>query len=200
MSSTYKPWMMFVDGENLTIRAQELAYQEGVDLANNNLFPLYLKDVYFWPAGCQPYNYNWCKRAHAPQQAERCYYYTCITGSMQNIDTVRDSLFKFGFTPTVVKKEKGQKAKGVDISLTKDMLLQAFLGNYDIAVLVTGDADFIPLVEEVKRLGRRVVVSFFEKSGLNPQLRIAGDEFHPLQLNMCHTTFQIVILAFSLTS
>jgi len=184
MSSTYKPWMMFVDGENLTIRAQELAQQEGIDLTNKNLFPLYLKDVYFWPAGCQPYNHLWSKRAHAPQQAERCYYYTCRIGTMPDIDAARDSLFEFGFTPIVIQKPKGQKAKGVDISLTKDMLLQASLGNYDIAVLVAGDGDFIPLVEEVKRLGRRVVVAFFEKSGLNPGLRIAGDEFYPLQLDM----------------
>src|SRR4051794_12186407 len=45
-------------------------------------------------------------------------------------------------------------AKGVDISLTKDMLVQAFLGNYDIAVLVAADGDYLPVVEEVKRLGK----------------------------------------------
>jgi len=107
-----------------------------------------------------------------------------MTGTTPNIDSARNSLFEFGFTPIVIQKPKGQRTKGVDISLTKDMLLQAFLGNYDIAVLVAGDGDFIPLVEEVKRLGRRVVVAFFEESGLNPGLRVAGDEFYPLRLNM----------------
>ena len=40
------------------------------------------------------------------------------------------------------------KAKGVDIALTTDMLSNAFLGNYDVAVLVAGDGDYVPLVEQ----------------------------------------------------
>jgi len=31
------------------------------------------------------------------------------------------------------------------------MLSHAFLDHYEVACLVTGDADYIPLVEEVKR-------------------------------------------------
>lgn len=182
MSSTYKKWMMFVDGENLTIRAQEVAEKEGVNLNSSQVFPCYLKDVYFWPAGCLPYNHNWSARAHAPQMAERCYYYTCVTGDAVVIENVCDKLCNCGFSPVVIQKPKGQRAKGVDISLTKDMLLHAFLGNFEIAVLVGGDGDFGPLVEEVKRLGKRVVVAFFEKNGLNPSLRRAADEFYPLRL------------------
>src|SRR5262249_21732676 len=44
-----EPWMMFVDGENLTLRAQEIAQQVGMDLTDSQRFPVYLKDVYFWP-------------------------------------------------------------------------------------------------------------------------------------------------------
>jgi len=79
----------------------------------------------------------------------------------------------------VFKKSKQQeKAKGVDISLTKDMLSHAFMDHYQIAVLMSGDGDYIPVVEEVKRLGKRVVVWFFgETEGLNPKLRLAADEF-----------------------
>src|SRR4051794_35495636 len=148
MSSTYKKWMMFVDGENLTIRAQELALQEGVDLSNKEAFPSYQKDVYFWPTGRLPHHQAWVKKSHAPENAERCYYYTCTQGDQQNVDDVRDALRECGFSPVVMKKQKNRKAKGVDISLTKDMLVHAFMGNYDIAVLVAGDGDFVPLVEE----------------------------------------------------
>ena len=184
MSSTYKKWMLFVDGENLTIRAQEVAKQEGVNLEDTGIFPLYFKDVYFWPAGIRPFDQHWVSRAHAPQAAERSYYYTCTPGDKDAIDKVRDSLWETGFSPVVMHKPKGQRAKGVDIALTKDMLFQAFMGNYEIAVLVAGDGDFVPLVEEVKRLGKRVVVVFWENSGLNPELRRAADEFTPLRLKM----------------
>jgi uncharacterized LabA/DUF88 family protein len=184
MSATFKRWMLFVDGENLTIRAQEVAKQQGVDLTEKTQFPLYLENIYFWPAGILPFSQCWVSRAHAPHAAERSYYYTCTPGDKPAIDAVRDALWTVGFSPVVMHKVKGARAKGVDISLTKDMLSQAFLDNYDIAVLIAGDGDFIPLVEEVKRLGKRVVVAFWENSGLNDELRRSADEFTPLRLLM----------------
>lgn len=57
------------------------------------------------------------------------------------------------------------------------MLSHAFLGNYDAAVLVAGDADYVPLVEEVKRLGKLVHVAFFGSQGLSPELRRSADQF-----------------------
>jgi uncharacterized LabA/DUF88 family protein len=182
MSGFDKRWMMFVDGENLTIRAQEIAGQQGVDLNDRQAFPVYLKDVYFWPAGSLPWDHNWVRRPYAQMRAERCYFYTCAFGDDIKLDAAHDELQKIGFNPIVISKRKGQRAKGVDISLTKDMLLQAFLDNYDIAVLVAGDGDYVPLVDEVKRLGKYVVVAFFDPSGLNPALKRAADEFYPLRL------------------
>src|SRR5262245_20195306 len=78
--------------------------------------------------------------------AERCYYYTCAPGDPLALETVHDTLAKEGFSPVVMHKAKGTRAKGVDISLTKDMLVQAFLQNYQVAVLIAGDGDFVPLV------------------------------------------------------
>jgi len=48
------------------------------------------------------------------------------------------------------------------------MLSHAFLNNYDVATLIAGDADYVPLVEEVKRLGKVVYVLFFVSNGLSP--------------------------------
>src|SRR5207249_1613714 len=84
------------------------------------------------------------------------------------------------FDPQVFKRLSGtQKSKGVDIALTKDMLSHAFLGNYQNAVLIAGDADYIPLVEEVKRRGKRVFLAFFlgEGLGLSEDLKLAADFF-----------------------
>lgn len=58
-----------------------------------------------------------------------------------------------------------------------DMLSHAFRGNYEAAVLIAGDADYVPLVEEVKRLGKNVYRSFFEFHGLSPELRRSVDSF-----------------------
>ncbi len=43
--------------------------------------------------------------------------------------------------------------------------------------LISGDGDYVPLVSEVKRLGKVVCVAFFEDSGLNPELRLSADAF-----------------------
>ena len=53
------------------------------------------------------------------------------------------------------------------------------LDNYDAAVLIAGDSDYVPLVEEVKRRGKVVYVGFFvgPKSGLSEELKLSSDGF-----------------------
>jgi hypothetical protein len=182
-----KRWMMFVDGENLAIRAKNLAAATGTTIPVGRW---YKEDVWFWPENENPTEWGsrstfggWSRRHLGIGAAERCYYYTCTPGDDPAVNDVHDALASLGFSPTVIRKPKGGKAKGVDITLTKDMLVQAFLGNYDVAVLVAGDGDFRPVVEEVKRLGKWVIVSFFnEQNGLNPDLRRAADEYVNLTL------------------
>jgi uncharacterized LabA/DUF88 family protein len=50
-------------------------------------------------------------------------------------------------------------------------------------VLVAGDGDYVPLVREVKRLGKIVCIAFFSepKHGLSPELRVESDYFFPLE-------------------
>jgi uncharacterized LabA/DUF88 family protein len=55
------------------------------------------------------------------------------------------------------------------------MLGHAYRDDYDVAVLFAGDGDYVPLVEEVKRLGKGVRVASFEGSGLSDDLRLAAD-------------------------
>ena len=51
-----------------------------------------------------------------------------------------------------------------------DMLSNAYNDNFDVAVLVAGDGDYIPLISEIKRLGKVIYLVFFlEKAyGMNP--------------------------------
>ena len=60
-----------------------------------------------------------------------------------------------------------------------DVLNHAYRGNVDTVHLVTGDGDFIPLIEEVHRAGKIVFLSAFSR-GLNPDLPLAADRFQSL--------------------
>lgn len=46
--------------------------------------------------------------------------------------------------------------KGVDVKIATDMVALAYAGEYDVAVLVSGDGDLAPAVHEICRIGRRV--------------------------------------------
>lgn len=55
--------------------------------------------------------------------------------------------------------------KGVDVELAIDVLDCAHAKRYDVAVLITGDADFVPLVRRVTSLSCDVLVAYFEIEG-----------------------------------
>jgi uncharacterized LabA/DUF88 family protein len=55
----------------------------------------------------------------------------------------------------------GHSQKGVDIYLASDMISLAYENAYDIAILVSGDGDFVALVDLVKSKGKRVWVLSF---------------------------------------
>ncbi len=172
--------MLFVDGENFTIRAQKLASDKNVTLTEGKF---YLRDVFVWLPGVYPtQNLIPAPQAHVRSHGIRSYYYTSLAGSHDQIDAVRKSLRDLDFSPEVFKKQKKEeKAKGVDIALAKDLLSHAFYNNYDVAVLIAGDGDYVPLVQEVKRLGKVVYLEFFEHYGLNPDLRLASDLFFEME-------------------
>lgn len=59
------------------------------------------------------------------------------------------------------------------------MLSHAYRRNYDLAVLVAGDEDYVPLVEAATAEGARVVL-WFLRSGLSRKLERAVDHFFDL--------------------
>lgn len=173
--------MAFVDGENLCIRGQDWLRAQSVELIEGKY---YVKDAFLWIAF--PHIYSIPNGTLGPiptvgasdgHQIIRSSYYTSVFGDDSKVARVRQLIWDKGLQPTVFKKARREsKAKGVDIALTKDMLTHAFLDNYDTAVLVAGDGDYVPLVEEVKRFGKRVTLQFIQ-SGLSDDLRLACDAF-----------------------
>lgn len=72
--------------------------------------------------------------------------------------------------------KRTMRQKGVDTLMAVDMLVGAFSGLFDIAVIVAGDADFVPVVEELKRRGVMVTVAGFPDS-ISQDLLRAADRF-----------------------
>jgi uncharacterized LabA/DUF88 family protein len=55
--------------------------------------------------------------------------------------------------------------KGTDVALAVDALQVGLDGKIDIAVLVTGDGDFVPLVRALNKQGVRVLAAYFKFQG-----------------------------------
>jgi uncharacterized LabA/DUF88 family protein len=58
--------------------------------------------------------------------------------------------------------QSGQGEKGVDVALAVDALQVGLEGKIDIAVIVSGDGDLVPLVRALMKHGVRVMAAYFE--------------------------------------
>src|ERR1035438_8581163 len=99
-------WMLFVDGENLTIRSQELAKDSGYQLIETFR---YKRDCYVWPV-------QNAQQILIPVHGEplplRSFYYTSLRADHDGIEKVRANLWQLGFEPHVFKRHRdGVKAK-----------------------------------------------------------------------------------------
>src|SRR6267378_8452716 len=71
-------------------------------------------------------------------------------------------LMHAGVEPKYLPMSQKLGEKGVDVALTVDALQVGLDGKIDIAVLVTGDGDFVPLVRALNKQGVRVLGVYFE--------------------------------------
>ena len=171
-----KRWMLFVDGENLAIRGQETAKVNSIELAHEDFHE---PDVFLWfPTDKDVW--ETLLLAHCPFQLkrmpERTHYYTSIKGDDLKIKSLKNKVWRCHFDPHVFKKEKDGRSKQVDISLTTDLLSNAYRDRYDVAVVISGDGDFIPVLSEVRRLGKQVILMALS-SGRSPKLAWSSDYF-----------------------
>jgi uncharacterized LabA/DUF88 family protein len=86
-----------------------------------------------------------------------------------------DTELRFGSLRAKSRKTP-QQQKGVDVLLAVDMVVGAFTRIFDIAILIAGDADFIPAVQEVRRRGVRVVIASFQTT-TSPELVDEADRW-----------------------
>ncbi len=73
---------------------------------------------------------------------------------------------RFGYLPLILDNGEGKikflSEKGVDIKLATDLI--AMKDMYDIAIIISGDGDYIPVIIAVKNMGKQVAVVNFKDS------------------------------------
>jgi uncharacterized LabA/DUF88 family protein len=87
-----------------------------------------------------------------------------------------------GVEPKFLPMSQTQGEKGVDVALAVDALQIGLAQTMDVAVLVTGDGDFVPLVRTLNKQGVRVLTAYFafeskegRKSFINERLLAAAN-------------------------
>lgn len=69
--------------------------------------------------------------------------------------------------------------KGIDVAIAVESLSLAYEDAYDVALLVSGDGDYVELVEAIKRRGKHVECAMFKNQSAGVLLEYV-DVFHPL--------------------
>jgi len=174
--------ILFVDGENLTFRYQELLGEGKKPRAEVSHLP----DVYVWSTFIQ-------RTRLINTDILRINYYTSMVGADDELGKVKNEISQLLFStgagdlygycqlyPRVYKKlKKSMKSRLVDINIVIDMMRHCYTDAVDVVYLLSGDGDFLNLVEEIARSGKKVCLGAFS-SGLDPRLRSAVDRFFSL--------------------
>ena len=118
----------------------------------------------------------------------RIYYYNARVGLKEEPERYRDQQKFFASVNAIPYSElrlgrlvyfnwpnSPPYEKGVDIQLATDMITHSFKGNYDVAVLVAGDNDYVGALQSVKDNGKHVEVALFGKEQTSRQLRTVAD-------------------------
>ncbi len=71
-------------------------------------------------------------------------------------------LLHAGVEPKYLPMSQSQGEKGTDVSLAVDALQTVLDDKIDVAALVTGDGDFVPLVRALNKQGIRVLAAYFD--------------------------------------
>lgn len=133
---------------------------------------------------------DFANKLSAGRRLFRIYYYNVLQDPSQYPESHReqqDFLEVLRKTPYLeirlgsTKKSLGVE-KGIDVMIATDLLYFAWSGFYDVAILVSGDADFAYAIQAVKNMGKHVEVAYFE-SGISKDLLDIADNRHPLDRN-----------------
>lgn len=171
--------MLFVDGENLTLRFQATKLPGRVRHKN----VIHEPDCYVWLPDLT------CNDRFPLFNLVRVHYYTTIIGDEVRVNEVKGELANIRYrsyddnrgrhqlVPFVFKKPtKSEKTRNIDIQIVIDIMRYTFSDEIDRVYLASGDGDYLPLITEVMRRGKQVELLAFS-SGLYPALRYSVDNY-----------------------
>jgi uncharacterized LabA/DUF88 family protein len=99
-------------------------------------------------------------------------------GYISRLSLVRALRFQgFRVITTTDEPDEPETQKEADVMLATELLVQAYHGTYDVAIVVSGDRDFIPAIRAVQHLGRRVEVAALQGT-YDSKLVESADKFH----------------------
>jgi len=169
---------MFVDGENIVFRYQEMLLSEIVP--NSDI--IHYKDIFLWHPNLTKQTWHNLIRVN---------YYTSMVASEENICEMKEKIsnIRYDFAikgkeggsaqicPYIFKKAKSsQKSRNVDIQICIDIMRSVCCNQADLIIIVSGDGDYLPLIQEIMRHGKQVYV-YALSSGLFPSLKYTPDDF-----------------------
>lgn len=131
---------------------------------------------------------NFCQKLIGRRHLVRSYYYNAVVGQKEEPERYKrqqsflDGIGAIPYTELRLGRlvynnwpNTPPYEKGVDIQLATDMITHSYKGNYDVAILVAGDNDFVGALQAVKDNGKNVEVALFGKERTSMQLRNVAD-------------------------
>jgi uncharacterized LabA/DUF88 family protein len=156
--------MIFIDGSNLYHSLKKFFKRTDLDIG------------------------KFCNKVLQKRRLVRIYYYNAKVGFREEPERYRDQQKFFASVDAMPYTELrlGRLVyndwpstppfeKGVDVQLATDMLNHNFKNNYDTAILVAGDNDFVGALQSIKDNGKNVEVALFGKESTSLQLRKVAD-------------------------
>jgi len=152
---SYSKTMIFIDGSNFYFSLKKSFNKTNIDfkkftdfLAEDNKL---VKLLY--------YNAPLNRKENEEEYRKQQKFFNYLT----NLDFVKIYYGRLERRPDGHKSEKG-----VDVKLAIDLIINSYQNNFDIAVLVSNDADFIPAIKEIQKQGKKVYnVSFKNTKSYN---------------------------------
>jgi len=131
---------------------------------------------------------KFCQKLLTKRRLIRIYYYNARVGRKEEPQRYKDQEAFFAGINAIpyIELRLGRLVytnwpsappyeKGVDIQLATDMITHSYKSNYDVAILVAGDNDYVGALQAVKDNGRNVEVALFGKERTSMQLRNVAD-------------------------
>jgi len=156
--------MIFIDGSNLYHSLKHHFKRAGIDIG------------------------RFCQKILGKSRLIRIYYYNAQVGQKEEPERYKDQRKFFDGIAAIPYAElrlgrlvynnwpnSPPYEKGVDIQLATDMITHSFKNNYDVALLVAGDTDYVGALQAVKDNGKNVEVALFGKERTSVPLRKVAD-------------------------